>query len=80
MNISCKISVDESGSIKLTGIKPAKSLTQINALKTAKKIFELLGADPQRAFTLLQIAKSVDNDPQKVLAITAIARFLTKRD
>ena len=45
-------------------------------LEKAKELFDQLGGDPQTVFTILEIGKAVENDPQKIHAILAIARFL----
>ena len=43
----------------------------------AHTLFNEMGADPQVAFAVLQIAKAIDNDPQVALTLLAIAKYLT---
>jgi hypothetical protein len=46
------------------------------SLLEAKEILDQMGGDPHVAIAILKIAKAVDNDPQKAMALIAIARFL----
>ena len=55
-------------------------MTSEQAIKQAKGIFTQMDENPQKAYTILSIANSVGGDPQKILAILAIARFLKQSE
>ena len=49
-------------------------------IEQAKGIFTQMDENPQKAYTILSIANSVGNDPQKIMAVLAIARFLKQSE
>lgn len=60
-----------------TSYKRRPFMTPEETLVKAKEILDSLGGDPQKVHLLLTVAKTVDNDPQKLMALTALASFLS---
>ena len=76
----CKITCINFIHTKTKKTEKGVFMTPQQTIEQAKGIFTQMDENPQKAYTILSIANSVGNDPQKIMAVLAIARFLKQSE